>query len=250
VAPPPEAPRAARRGANETSPSGLTAGARPSSRQELIHIDLYDLETERLVYRGFRECIEAGDKVTIKTTYKKPDGSEVQRTESVYERETLKLVSHVLADRRLGREEQIRVSGKKITLRYQEKKGEPAQSEELEWETSTSASPVLVAMMARNAELLMGGDALVFDLIVPSRLETIGFRLKKDADGTVAGKPVTIIRMEPDSWLIRQLVDPMFFYLTSAAPHRLLQYTGRVSIKTDEGEDQDLRSVYRYPAKS
>ncbi len=52
--------------------------------------------------------------------------------------------------------------------------------------------------------------------------------------------------MDPDSWLIRQLVDPLFFYFDPEPPHRLLEYRGRVSIKSDDGDDQDLRITYHY----
>ena len=92
-----------------------------------------------------------------------------------------------------------------------------------------------------------GGEALAFELIIPSRLETIGFRLKKDSEVTQGGEAAIVIRMEPDSWLIRQLVDPMFFYVAAKPPHRLIEYRGRISVKSDDGEDQDLRVVYRYP---
>ena len=60
------------------------------------------------------------------------------------------------------------------------------------------------------------------------------------------GQPVTILRMEPSSWIIRALVDPLDFIMAKATGHALLEFRGRSTIATDDGEDQDLRVVFQY----
>ncbi len=223
------------------------AGA--ASEAAEVGIDLFDLKTGTLVYRAKRVTRNVGGKIAINTIYSKPDGTEVQRSESVYETGSLKIASFRMTDNRFGSLEEIRVSDGKVKLLHRAKAGEETKTEELEWADGLATTATVVEMMARNLDTLKKGEPLSFDLIVPSRLETIGFRLKKDSEAELGGQPVIVIRMEPDSWLIRQLVDPMYFYVTGRPHHRLLEYRGRVSVKTDEGEPQDLKMVYRYPAK-
>ncbi len=225
------------------------ARAADVSDVKLVHIELYHAKTDELLFRGERQTRRDEGRVKVDTTYTLPDGTRVQRTESVYDNETLKLISHLMVDQRTGEREEIQVDGDTVRVRYREREGAEEEVETLKWDGKTAASAVLVPMMARNADKLASGEPLAFDLIVPSRLETIGFRLKKEAERQMEGKPVTVIRMEPQSWLIRKLVDPMYFYVTRETPHRLLEYQGRASLKTPDGSDLDLRYVYRYPAQ-
>ena len=98
-------------------------------------------------------------------------------------------------------------------------------------------------------ETRSAADEVEFDLLVPSRQESIKFRLKNDGERYFEDLQVIVFRMEPNSWLFRLLVDPLYFSLTVEAPHRVIEFKGRSSVKTDEGENQDLRMVYRYSAR-
>jgi hypothetical protein len=93
---------------------------------------------------------------------------------------------------------------------------------------------------------LRAGGTLTLDLLVPSRLETVRFRVRWEGDTLLEGQPAAVMRMEPATWLIRQLVDPLHFFFATDAPHRLIEYRGRTALKRDDGKPQDARVVY-YP---
>jgi len=98
-------------------------------------------------------------------------------------------------------------------------------------------------------EELMNGATVKFRFIVLQRAETIGFNLVKESETTWHGKPVVILRMEPTSVVIAQLVEPVRFTVEKAPDHRILQYVGRTTPKIKKGnkwEDLDAVSVFAW----
>jgi hypothetical protein len=58
--------------------------------------------------------------------------------------------------------------------------------------------------------------------------------------------------MEATSPIIAQLVDPLFFTLEAESPHRVLEYTGRVTPKARVGNkwgDLDATCVFEWPGR-
>lgn len=97
---------------------------------------------------------------------------------------------------------------------------------------------------------LARGVEVPFRFIVPSRLETVGFKFVKEAEVTWRGQPALRLRMEPSSIVIRQIVDPLFFIVQKDGAHRVLEYVGRTTPKHRDGEkwkDLDARTVYDWP---
>ena len=97
---------------------------------------------------------------------------------------------------------------------------------------------------------LAQGKTVNFRFIASSRLETVGFKLVKEADVPWRGKSAVRLRMEPSSVVIRQIVDPIFFVVEKDGAHRVLEYTGRTTPKLRDGskwKDLDARTVYDWP---
>jgi hypothetical protein len=80
-------------------------------------------------------------------------------------------------------------------------------------------------------------------IVVPRR-ETVGFTFTKEAASTWQGRQVLIVRMEASSQVIAALVNPLVFTVEQAWPHRVLQYVGRTTPKTQAGSKwKDLDAV-------
>lgn len=217
------------------------AGAEPGTKK--VSLELLDLKTGAQLYKGTREETREGGRVTIKYSYMKLDGTEIQQVTAVHEEKSLRLISYKLLDLRSGKREEMNVKGGVVKMLSQKNKDEEVETDQLQWGEKTAYTGSLVEIVRGNWEKLNEEQPVEMDLLVPSRLETVGFRLLKDSEAELAGKPVVLVRMEPNSWLIRQIVDPLFFYFVKDSPHELLQYTGRSSIRTDKGKTQDLRTV-------
>jgi hypothetical protein len=101
--------------------------------------------------------------------------------------------------------------------------------------------------IASHREELMKGSTVKCRFIVLQRTETIGFKLVKESETNWRGQPVVIVRMEPTSLVIAQLVEPVRFTIEMGGDHRILQYIGRTTPMIKRGnkwEDLDAATVF------
>ena len=212
----------------------------------VVGFQAYALDGDDLVFQGDSRTTSEGGKVREVVIYRDPAGKEIQRVETVYEEAGFVLVSYSKVDHRTGESEKMVKTGSDVELRYRKSAEDDERSETLEWSDSMGFTSMIVPGIRKNWELLAQGEELEMDFLVPSRLETVGFRLTKEGEETIDGKDVVVIRMEPSAFIIRLLVDPLYFYLESAQPRRLIEYRGRTSVKTDDGDSLDARLTYTH----
>ena len=225
----------------------LASGPNTDFPKELtIKVAHHDMKTGKLLYEGIRKQVTENEKVSVVSTYTDMDGKLLDRSQVAYERPSLRVLSYKSEDIRFGALEELTLTGNTLRISFREDKTASMATEDIKWGPETVHSSTVTEVINRDWAQLSAGENVEFDLVVPSRLETLRFRLKKDKTTQVGGKSVLVVRMEPDSWLIRKLVDPMYFFLSYDMPHRLLEYHGRSGIKTSEGKDQDLRLVFTY----
>ena len=106
---------------------------------------------------------------------------------------------------------------------------------------------MLATFVVSHWKSLMQGAKVRCRYIVVPRRQRVGFTFVKESESTRQGKLVIIIKMEPTSLLIAQLVDPVYFTVEKAKTHRILQYTGRTTPRIKKGnkwEPWDAISVY------
>ena len=83
-------------------------------------------------------------------------------------------------------------------------------------------------------ESLESGDALVVPFLVPSRLDTVKFRVRKAGETTIDGQAASVIRLSLASPLGWFLPDIDVSYRRS--DRRLLRYRGVTNIRDDTGD--------------
>ncbi len=99
-------------------------------------------------------------------------------------------------------------------------------------------------------ELSRGGKVKCRYIVVPRR-ETVGFTFVEDSEATAQKQDAVIIRMEATSPFVAALVDPVFFTIEKAPPHRILEYAGRTVPKIQTGGKwRDLDAVTVFDWKS
>jgi hypothetical protein len=98
--------------------------------------------------------------------------------------------------------------------------------------------------IAANWNVLASGDVLKCRFVSIPRAQTVGFKFFKESDSTWRGKPVMIVKAEPTSIIIAQLVSPLHFVVEKTGQHRVLEYTGRTTPKfRKNGKWEDLDAV-------
>lgn len=81
---------------------------------------------------------------------------------------------------------------------------------------------------------------------MPSRRDVYSFRMRRVEPEWDVAPGRMVVKMEPDTWILRLAVDPLYFTFATDPPHRLMEYRGRGVISTASGETQDLRITYVY----
>ncbi len=116
--------------------------------------------------------------------------------------------------------------------------------------TDTVVGDMIPQFIITHWNELARGEAVNFRFIASSRLETVGFKLVKESEVDWRGRAALRLRMEPSSFVIRQIVDPLYFIVEKDGAHRVLEYVGRITPKQRDGakwKDLDARTIYEWP---
>ena len=97
-------------------------------------------------------------------------------------------------------------------------------------------------------DALMAGEAVPLHFAVPSRLESLGFRIRRVGDTVVAGEPATVFQLGLGGW--RGWIAPRIDVAYGRESRRLLRFEGLGNLRDDRGEDQlEARIDFPRPAR-
>jgi hypothetical protein len=125
--------------------------------------------------------------------------------------------------------------------------GAKTKTDTEDYQPNTLVGDMIPYFIVAHWNDLARGATVNFRFIAQSRLETVGFKLVKEAEITWGGQPALRLRMEASSIIIRQIVDPIFFVVEKNAGHRVLEYVGRTTPRQRDGnkwKDLDARTIY------
>ena len=145
--------------------------------------------------------------------------------------EAQQLVSYVFEDLGSGERIDLKVDGNKASVQYRPSKDAEVKSKDLSWGENALTGSLLPGFIAKQWATLDAGRTVDFELFVPFRMETIGFRLLRTATNS-EDKTVTITA-EASNWLIRQFAPAISFVFSSGVPPRLLKYQGPAPVQID-----------------
>jgi hypothetical protein len=208
---------------------------------QTTRLHLYSLKGETLLFEGLRTIVVQGGRVNVTTVYTRPGGDLVQRTEAVFDVASLAPVSYLLEDARTGERALLRREGDRVVMSYRTIATDAPGTDSVAFAPELRFAATVEPMLRREWSRLVTGGSVTFRLLVPSRLDVYAFHLQREYAAALQRPGMVVVRMEPDTWLVRQMVAPLYFVLDEAPPHLLREFRGRSSIKTDGGADQDLR---------
>jgi hypothetical protein len=192
--------------------------------------------------------------IKVLREYTYPDGRLAARERVTYLGDSLK--SYELEELQTGGAGSARVEpdpknsgGSRIVFQYSGNRAPDARSDfrrEPLAET-TLVNDMIGSFLASHWEQLWSGQSVRCQCVVVPRRETIGFSFKRDSESKWRGKDVLILKMRPTNPFILTLVDPLYFTVEKAPPHRVLQYVGRTTPKIPAGnrwKDLDAVTVF------
>jgi hypothetical protein len=231
--------------------SGLAGAGQENSiashADEVLAGKIYqkDSRPQHLLFNFRRTVRRAGDEADATRTYTYPNGRIAAIEKATYRKG--KLVSYQLMQKQINAHGRVQIRGNarqgkgQISFRYVKDGDALTNSEHLE--ASTVVNDTIVSYMLAHWDELMQGKEVYARYIVVTHTETAGFNLVKAGEATWKGKPAVIIEMAPASFIVRLLVDPMYFTVEKDT-RRVVKYAGIVTPKIKEdGEWKKLDAV-------
>jgi hypothetical protein len=221
---------------------------------KLLTGSIYDKPSGRLLLTFRRTATQTGDVVSVLREFKNSDGSMAAVERVRYERG--RLVRFDLEERQIGATGNARVEllpdqRQRIQFQYtmrSSRAGRPKQESETPRE-QVLINDMIPYFVVEHWDELARGEVVKFRYIVVPRLETIGFKLRRESTAELQGKKFVRLKMEPTSRFIAQFLDPLVFTVEADSPHRIFQYWGRTTPKVRSGQswnDLDALNVYNW----
>jgi hypothetical protein len=205
--------------------------------------------TPRLLYNFRRTAARSGSQTTVLREYTYPDGKLAARERVVYDGKSLRSY-HLdeLQTESWGTATLLRdphdPARTLLTIEYAKDGGSRAHSRTEVLNAGALVNDMMGDFISSNVERVQTGAKVNCRYIVVSRKETVGLSLSKDGETTWHGQAAIILKLQPASPLISVLVDPLYFAVEKAAPHRVFQYVGRTTPKGGSpGHWKDLDAV-------
>ena len=208
------------------------------------------------LFKFRRLADRSGSTLKVQRDYTYPDGKLAAQERVVYEGDAL--VPFELDELQIGaagraglRRSADNAARGSIQFEY---RPEPRARPKLRTETlaeNTLIADMVGPFLAAHWDGLLRGEKVKCRFIVVPRRETVGFTFVKTRDSTWQGRAVLIVKMEASSTFVAALVNPLFFTIEKAPPHRVVEYAGRTTPKLQAGakwKDLDAVTVFDWAA--
>ncbi len=194
-----------------------------------------------LMYRESHWLYDDGSNPSRLVLYRCPDGKPFAR-KVIHDDGSTQAPDFVLRDARTGYQEGVRSAGGKRVVFVRDNKGAQERTATL----NTSPTPVIDAgfdAYIRNHWDKLGKDASdKIPFLVPSRLGTLGFSVKRMADAPVNGRDARRYRLSLDNLIGFAL--PHIDVAYDAQTRELLSFNGLANIRGSNGNNVKARIVF------
>jgi hypothetical protein len=183
------------------------------------------------------------------TTFSGPEG--VQVTEQSWEKDghVQKAVIENLAIRKRS---ELEVKDGKVFYRVTDLSDGSTKTSEDEAEENLVVPSTVMSYIKPSFHLLNEGKEIRLKVAVPDRRESYTFIMRKHQSGTTAdGTEMMVLEMAPSSFIIKALVDPMYFYIKPATGE-MFAFEGRSALRRKQGDsykEMKVQTAYDYRIK-
>jgi hypothetical protein len=198
----------------------------------------------RILFTFHRTATRSGSIVRVLRDFNLPDGTLAARERIVYEGSRLKSFS--LDDFQIGSTGSavVQPGAGEAKMNFQFSMGTTRRNGNEKFMDQILVNDMVGPYIAAHWDALARGTVLKCRVVSIPRAETVGFKFFKEFETTWRGKPVMIVKAQPTSILIAQLVAPLHFVVDKAGRHNVLEYSGRTTPKfRKNGKWEDLDAV-------
>lgn len=204
----------------------------------------YDMETDEFLYtEAHQEIYSEGRIQEIMSEYINPEGE-------LLTQRILKFGSDLgkpefrLEDPRRGYIEGAEVINTGVVRLYRRESFNDQMEEEImQVEEPFVIDGGMTFFFRENWDLLLSGETLYFNFIIPSALDYFEFRVYKEENVTISGREGIKLKFEIASFLLRAFVDPIYL-VYDLDDKRVLHYSGMSNINNSEGDSYNVKIDY------
>jgi hypothetical protein len=190
-----------------------------------------------------------GDLTTSTTTFSGPEG--VQVTEQSWEKD-----GHVkramIENLAIQKRSELEVRGGKVYYRVTDLSDGSSKTSEGEAEENLVVPSTVMSYIKPSFQDLKDGKEVRLKVAVPERRESYSFVMRKHRSGTASdGSEMMVLEMAPVSFIIKALVDPMYFYIKPATGE-MFAFEGRSALRRKQGDsykEMKVQTAYDYRIK-
>ncbi|WP_348674570.1 hypothetical protein [uncultured Abyssibacter sp.] len=170
--------------------------------------------------------IDEDEGLTVREmVFRNMDGDVVQTERVVYDPNTLRITEYSKVNTPVGLEEYIESGDEQFTMRRRAKASKDFEEDRFDWSANEFHPAVLDALTRTHWEEIRDGG-YEFEMFVGQLGKSLDMELVHDGEQTLDGERVSIIKLQPTSWVMRKLMpDNAYYYRTEPEP-RLVRYVG------------------------
>jgi len=206
-----------------------------------------DVLTETGTNYKYKGSVTSGDELAVKKNICYDENGKAIITEKTeYNETTCEIINMLIQDFQTGKVEMILDKGDSYLVKY--KKNHDAEFKEKEIiKDGIIIHPTVLAMyMQKNMDAILYGKGVDVSLLLPNKLCTIDFSITRTGVKEIENQPCHEVVLEPSSLLIKQFVNPIYFYVKKDDPSVLVKYEGVVAPTDLEGNSQKGHIMFSF----
>ena len=206
-----------------------------------------DVFTENGLNYKYKGSIATGDELAVKKNicYDK-NGKAIINERTEYNETTCEIINMLIQDFQTGKVEMIVDKGDSYLVKYKKNHDTDFKEKEIAKDGIIIHPTVLAMYMQHNMDAILYGKGVDVTLLLPNRLSTIDFTITKRGIKEIENQKCHEVVLEPSSTLIKQFVNPIYFYVKKDDPSVLVKYEGVVTPRDLNGNSQTGHILFSF----
>ncbi len=208
------------------------------------HGDVLTENGRNFVYKG---SIDSGNKLAVKRNECYDDSGEViikEKTE--YLENSCEIKNMHIQDFNTGKEEIVIDKGTYYLVKYKKNHSSCFKTKKIKKEGRIIHPTVIAMYLQKNMQQILHSEGVDVTLLLPNRLTTIRFTLTHNGTKTINAEECYKISLEPNNMLLKQLVNPIYFYIDKDDPSILVKYEGVIAPTDSRGNSQNGQILFSF----
>jgi len=211
--------------------SATPAASVASTEAAVAQFEIRDPKTKEVYFTGSEKTIQDGSAIRKETLYFNNDSKEVLKDSFAFDAKSLQAIDFQSKNAVTGEESLINSQAEGLAVEYRASRDAKAGKSVLKSDKQIYLASAAGDLIVMNWDHLMAGKSVKFELVIPSRMETIPFQLVRREALTVDNEERQVFTLMPQNFLIRMLAPHLEFQFSKDKKIRLAIFPSSLPIQ-------------------